>query len=168
MGNSANHQREEIAALLPRLRRFARAMTGDAADADDLVQSALERALMRLDQFQPGTRLDAWLFQITRNAWIDEVRARGRRAKVFSPEDAGAHIGDNAPAEMESHLDAQAVWRAMQELPEDQRAAIALVCIEGLPYREAAAAMGVPIGTLTSRLARGRQMLEKMFPGGAP
>src|SRR3982751_1675687 len=84
--------RSEIVALLPRLRRFARTITRHREDADDLVQAALERALRRLDQWQPGTRLDSWMFMIVKNAWIDEVRARARRDAVLLPEEAGGTV----------------------------------------------------------------------------
>jgi RNA polymerase sigma-70 factor (ECF subfamily) len=149
--------REGLGALLPRLRRFARVIAGDVNDADDLVQIALERALTRAGQWRPEQRLDGWVFGIVRNAWIDEQRARGRRGRLFAPEGAGAEVGVSS---LEQHADALAVQAAMQQLPEDQRSAIALVLVEGLSYREAAEALHVPIGTLTSRLARGRNALQ--------
>lgn len=167
MANDADQLSNEIASLLPRLRRFARALAGQTADADDVVQIALERAWMRIDQFQPGTRLDAWLFSIVRNAWIDETRARARRARMFAPAELGESVGGGGEASAHMRLEAQDLCAAMQALPEEQREAVALVCVEGLAYREAADALGVPIGTLTSRLARGREALQKMF-GDAP
>lgn len=167
MASDADQIRADIVAMLPRLRRFARALTGQSADADDVVQITVERALTRLGQFQPGTRLDAWLFAIARNAWLDEARARGRRAKVFAAEELGESVGRDGEAEVHARLEANEVWAAMRRLPEEQREAIALVCVEGLAYREAAQALGVPIGTLTSRLARGREALQKML-GEAP
>jgi RNA polymerase sigma-70 factor (ECF subfamily) len=167
MASAADQTRAEIVALLPRLRRFARALTGQAADADDVVQIAVERALTRLDQFQQGTRLDAWLLSIVRNAWIDEARARVRRAKVFAPAEAGESVGMDGEANVHAKLEANDVWAAMRKLPDDQREAVALVCVEGLAYREAAEALGVPIGTLTSRLARGREALQAMLGGAA-
>ncbi len=167
MASAADQIRADIAALLPRLRRFARALTGQAADADDVVQVALERALVRAEQFKPGTRLDAWLYAIVRNAWIDEARARTRRAKVFAPAELGERVGSDGAAQMHAKLEANDVWAAMRSLPDEQREAVALVCVEGLAYREAAAALGVPIGTLTSRLARGREALQQML-GDAP
>mgnify|MGYP006201356311 CR=1 FL=1 len=83
----------ELLTLLPRLRRFARALARNPADADDLVQAALERALKARHQWQPGTRLDAWTMRIVRNCWIDEARARTRRAQTFAPEEAGERVG---------------------------------------------------------------------------
>lgn len=167
MTSAADQTRSEIVALLPRLRRFARALTGQTADADDIVQIAVERALMRIDQYQQGTRLEAWLFSILRNAWIDEARSRTRRSKVFAPAELGEQIGQDGAADIHARLEADDVWAAMRRLPEEQREAVALVCVEGLAYREAADTLGVPIGTLTSRLARGREALQIML-GGAP
>lgn len=159
--------RSEIVAMLPRLRRFARALAGQQADADDIVQIAVERALVRIDQFQPGTRLDAWLMTIVRNAWIDEARARQRRAQVFADAELGERVGDGGEDAAQSKLEAKEVHTAMQALPEEQREAVVLVCVEGLAYREAADVLGVPIGTLTSRLARGREALQRMLGGGS-
>src|ERR1700736_2412821 len=84
---------EQIVALLPRLRRFARNLTRDRHDADDVVQIALERALLKLDQWRSDARLDSWLFKIVRNAWIDELRSRGRRDRIFLPEESGEQVG---------------------------------------------------------------------------
>ena len=155
--------RSDIIALLPRLRRFACSLAGQVADADDIVQTAIERALGRLDQFQAGTRLDAWLFSIVRNAWIDEARSRVRRGRTFVAPELGDGVGEDGVSAMHARLEAQDVWSAMQKLPDEQREAIALVCVEGLAYREAADVLGVPIGTVTSRLARGREALHALL-----
>jgi RNA polymerase sigma factor (sigma-70 family) len=153
----------ELLTLLPRLRRFARALTRDPADADDLVQSALERALKARDQWAPGTRLDAWMMRIVRNIWIDETRSRARRARTFVAEEEGALIGSEAHHEIEIRAEMHAVDKAMNSLSPEQREAIALVLVEGLAYREAADLLDIPIGTLTSRLTRGRQALAQML-----
>jgi RNA polymerase sigma-70 factor (ECF subfamily) len=161
---ASDHQtRSDIIALLPRLRRFACSLTGQVADADDIVQIAIERALGRLDQFQAGTRLDAWLFSIVRNAWIDEARSRARRGRTFVAAELGDQVGEDGESAMHARLEAQDVWTAMQQLPHEQREAIALVCVEGLAYRDAADVLGVPIGTVTSRLARGREALQALL-----
>lgn len=149
----------EIVALLPRLRRFARSLARDAADADDLVQITLERALARLEQWSEGTRLDSWMYRIMKNAWIDETRFRQRRDTRFAPEEAGLQVGHEDPG-FEKRVRAMSVEQAMQILPDEQRLAVGLVLVEGLSYKEAAAVMEVPMGTLTSRLARGRAALE--------
>jgi RNA polymerase sigma-70 factor, ECF subfamily len=152
--------RNEIVSLLPRLRRFARAMTRDTHDADDLVQTTIERALARSDQLRADSKPSSWLFGILRNAWIDEARARARRGRVFASAELTEEIADPVTS---SPAGALAVEDAMARLPEEQRMAVALVLIEGLSYAEAAEVMGVPIGTLTSRLARGRATLQTML-----
>jgi len=162
MSESHEALRLEIVALLPRLRRFARTITRHREDADDLVQLAVERALLRLDQWQPGTRLDSWMFMIMKNAWIDEVRSRGRRDAIFLPEEAGEHVGESTTERQQERLD---VHKAMQQLNDDQRMVVGLVLIEGLPYKEAADVLGIPIGTLTSRLARARDTLQAVLSG---
>lgn len=160
MTDSLERVREQLIELLPRLRRFARTLTRHADDADDVVQLALERALVRHEQWDPASRLDSWMFGIIRNAWIDEVRARRRR---------GLHVEMDAvpeaaaPDPNEAEADMMSVREALARLPEEQRTAVMLVLVEGLSYKEAAAAMNVPIGTLTSRLARGREALQDLL-----
>jgi len=157
-----DYQRE-IVALLPRLRRLARALAGNATDADDLVQLTVERALERSGQWRPGTRLDSWTFRIMKNAWIDEARSRTRQSRLFAPEEAREHVGTDGAGAMHARLEVRDVEAAMGLLPDDQRIAVALVLIEGLSYREAADVLQVPEGTLTSRLVRGRAALLAQF-----
>ena len=145
--------------MLPRLRRFARGLTHNAADADDLCQATLERALKAREQWQEGTRLDAWVYRIMRNLWIDEIRARKRRAQTFVHEDEGLGVGDGGAKAIEKRLELADVGRAMAHLPDEQREAIVLVLVEGFAYKEAAEIIGCPMGTLTSRLVRGREAL---------
>ena len=152
--------RNELAALLPRLRRFARTLAWKPEDADDLVQIAIERALRAREQWQSGTSLHAWVMRIMKNAWIDSLRARSREDDVLAPEEAGEHVGFNETPGLITRLSVQA---AMAKLPEDQRLAVSLVLVEGLAYKEAAEVLEVPIGTLTSRLARGREALQMML-----
>jgi RNA polymerase sigma-70 factor, ECF subfamily len=152
--------REQIVALLPRLRRFARTLARNAHDADDIVQIAVERALARLDQLRPDSQLSSWLFGIVRNAWLDEVRARGRRGRIFAPQELGEQVGEESPGAV---ADTIAVQDALARLPDEQRIAVGLVLVEGLSYKEAARVMEIPIGTLTSRLARGREALQEML-----
>jgi RNA polymerase sigma factor (sigma-70 family) len=153
----------ELLTLLPRLRRFARALARDSADADDLLQAALERALKARAQWTPGTRLDSWMMKIVRNCWIDEMRSRARRARTFLPEEEGASVGADTHHEIEARVELHAVDKAMNNLSAEQREVIALVLVEGLAYREAADLLAIPIGTLTSRLTRGRQALAQML-----
>ena len=145
--------------LLPRLRRFARVLTLDAADADDLCQVALERALKAESQWQAGTRLDSWMYKIMRNSWIDEIRARRRRSETFLAEEEGRQVGVADDRRIEARVELGHVDRAMAQLPPEQREVIALILVEGLAYKEAAEALDLPMGTVTSRLVRGRQAL---------
>ena len=151
---------EELVALLPRLRRFARNLTRNAHDADDAVQIAIDRAITRAEQRNPQARLDGWLFKIVRNAWIDDVRSRTRRNQIFAPAEAGEQSVVDA---IEHDMTLMSVQAAMGLLPEEQCTAVSLVLIEGLSYKEAAEVLEVPIGTLTSRLARGREALEALL-----
>jgi RNA polymerase sigma-70 factor (ECF subfamily) len=159
----ADEVRAALGELLPRLRRFARVITRNVPDADDLVQVAVEKALARAAQWRPGSRLDSWMFGIMKNAWIDEIRARRRRERVHAPEEAGAQVGDTSAEARDIALSVQA---AMARLPEEQRMAIALVLVEGLTYKDAAETLAIPIGTLTSRLARGRESLQRLLGDG--
>lgn len=146
--------------LLPRLRRFARVLVRSDADAHDLVQETVERALAKRSGFRPGTRLDSWTFTIMRRIFIDQTRSNARWARVVAPTDERTpDIADAAMAGEDLRADALAVRDAINALPDDQRLAVALVLIDGLSYAEAAQVMGVPAGTLTSRLVRGRQTL---------
>jgi RNA polymerase sigma-70 factor, ECF subfamily len=163
MPSAAEDLGEEIVALLPRLRRFARSLTGHPQEADDLVQIAIERALSRASQLRRDLPLAGWMFGILRNAWIDESRSRGRRNRLFAPEELGEHVADpsgNRQVEMISVQDAVA------RLPEEQREVIGLVLVEGLSYKEAAEIMNIPIGTVTSRLARAREALQAALTAG--
>ncbi|WP_240387241.1 RNA polymerase sigma factor [Brevundimonas naejangsanensis] len=146
--------------LLPRLRRLARVLRSGDADAQDLVQKTVERALAGRSKFRAGTRLDSWAFTIMRRIAIDEGRSAQRWDRVVSPEnEATARVADAGQADEDLRADALAVRRAIQALPDDQKHAVALVLVEGLSYAEAAHVLGVPAGTLTSRLVRGRQSL---------
>jgi RNA polymerase sigma factor (sigma-70 family) len=160
MADPSTDVRHQIAALLPRLRRFARVLARTREDADDLVQTAIEKALVRTDQWAPGTRLDSWMFRIMQNAWIDEVRSRQRRAETFAPEEEGEHVGVSTT---DAQVDAIAVRKAVAQLGADQRAVVGLVLVEGLSYEEAAQVLDIPVGTVTSRLARAREALQTIL-----
>nr|WP_246347599.1 RNA polymerase sigma factor [Brevundimonas basaltis] len=149
-----------MVALLPRLRRFARAICRSDADAQDLVQATVERALAKRSGYRSGTRLDSWAFTIMRRIHIDQGRSATRWGRVVTPEDAATpNVADAAQADEDLRADALAVRDAIGRLPEDQRLAVALVLVDGLSYAEAAEVLEVPAGTLTSRLVRGRQSL---------
>ena len=156
---------DQLIAVLPRLRRFARGLTGSATEADDLVQAACERALAREHQFQEGTRFDSWMFRIVQTVWIDQLRAREVRKE--DAEVAEERLGSDAPVRaVEARLALAEVRRAVQLLPPDQRTTLMLVTVEGLSYKEAAEVVGVPVGTIMSRLARARIALQQHLETG--
>ncbi|HEX2842602.1 RNA polymerase sigma factor [Hyphomicrobium sp.] len=146
--------------LLPRLRRFALALTGDKDKADDLVQDTCERALAHLDQWKPGTSLDSWMYRIAQNIWVDHHRGRraqgGDQRHLDEIEDVVGIDGRNVT---ESRLTLAAVTEGISRLPADQQVLVAMVCVEGISYKEAAGILGIPIGTVMSRLSRARQAL---------
>ena len=153
--------------LLPRLRRFARGLTGSEVEADDLVQAACERAIQRIGQWQPGTRLDSWMFRIMQNLWIDTIRMgklRGSHLSVVDPEGQQVPGMDGEQATM-NRLTLEAVRRGVQRLPPDQRSVLLLVCVEGHSYKETADTLGIPVGTVMSRLSRARLALNRMVGG---
>jgi RNA polymerase sigma-70 factor (ECF subfamily) len=150
---------DQLIAVLPRLRRFARGLAGSVADADDLVQAACERALARQHQFQEGTRFDSWMFRIVQTIWIDQLRSRDVRKE--GGDIAEERLGSDEPVRrVEARLALDEVRRALDRLPADQRTALLLVTVDGLSYKEAADVVQVPVGTIMSRLARARIALQ--------
>lgn len=157
-----------IIEFLPRLRRFAYSLAGNLDQGDDLVQETCLRALSRAEQWQPGTRLDSWMYRIAQNIWLDRVRAnkvRGTSVDIDSVPDLTSHDGR---AVTESRLTLEEVAAGISRLPSEQQVLVALVCIEGLSYKEAAEILDVPIGTVMSRLARARRALYIGIHGHAP
>lgn len=154
---------QDLLDLLPRLRRFAAGLAGNASDGDDLCQMTIERALANRGKWQEGTRLDSWMYRIMRNLWIDEARSRKRRGQTFFEEEAGMLVG--AEGAQEYQVELGNVDRAMAKLPAEQREAVLLVMVEGYGYREAAEIIGCPVGTLNSRLVRGRDALLAALGG---
>jgi RNA polymerase sigma-70 factor (ECF subfamily) len=157
--------RKQLEQFTPRLRRFAQALTRSQPDADDLVQSTFERALARLPQWERGTRLDSWLYRIAQNLWIDQRRAARLRGSFESADSAMQLMGQDGRELNERQLLIRDALRALSTLPEEQQAVVALVCIEGLPYAEAAGILGIPIGTVMSRLARARRTIAAQVLG---
>ena len=152
--------RAEMLAFLPRLRRFAHGLTGSKHDGDDLLQATCERAISSIDQFQPGTRLDSWMFRIARNLYLNELRATAAHTKVTSEglvEQGGSALDGRHVMEMRSSF--EAARQCVTCLPEDQRTILLLVTVEGLSYEEVAGALEVPMGTVASRVARARLSL---------
>jgi RNA polymerase sigma-70 factor (ECF subfamily) len=160
MTHSLDNVRAKLIEVLPRLRRFARTITRDVHDADDLVQLAIERSLQRHAQWDGNSKFESWMFGIMRNAWIDEVRSRQRRNQVLAPEEAGEHVGDRG---LEPQERAWSIQAALAQLPEEQRMVVGLVLVEGLAYKEAAHVLEIPIGTVMSRLSRGRETLQTLL-----
>jgi RNA polymerase sigma-70 factor, ECF subfamily len=153
--------KERMIAFLPRLRRFTYALTGDFASADDLVQDACVRALTHREQWQPGTKFESWMFRIAQNLWIDKRRTAKSRGVHQDIDDMVVEpMGVDGRDVTEQRMTLAAVAKAMESLSEDQRALLALVCIDGASYKEAAEILNLPIGTVMSRLARARQALH--------
>lgn len=160
---------EELVTLLPRLRRFARGLTGNAEEADDLVQSACEKALSHLHQWHPSTRLDSWMYRIVRNAYLDSRRAgkirRDYALRLVNARSTHALSVDGQRL-VENRMTLDAVRRGLVILPEEQRSVLLLVCVEGCSYKEASEILRIPVGTVMSRLARARMALTDHVEGG--
>lgn len=147
--------RDGLRGQLTRLWRYGLVLSGRRDIADDLVQATCLRALERAEQFQPGSRLDKWLFTILHSLWINEIRSRRiREGQGFV--DAETSLVFDGGAALETHMAAREVIRLVETLPEAQRSALFLAYVEGLAYREVAEVLEIPIGTVMSRLAAGR------------
>ena len=149
--------------LLPELRRFAYSLTCDRDAADDLTQSALERALTKASAWDSSRPLKFWVFRIARNLWLDQLRAEKVRGNTEDIDDEGVDIADDRLAAMHTTQELREVTDKMRELPEDQRAVLALVAVEGYSYKEAAELLDIPVGTVMSRLSRARKTLIEHF-----
>ncbi len=157
----------DLEALIPRLRRYACALARHPVRADDLVQDALERAWSRRKQWQRGTDLRAWVFAILHNVFISELRRFAIRGYDAEPIDIEDYVdaGTASANDAGSMLDLE---RGLAALSAEQRAVVLLVGLEDLGYRETAEVLGIPIGTVMSRLARGRARLRELMEGGSP
>jgi len=152
--------RPDLIEHLPRLRRYARALTGDVNRADDLVQDTLERALAKLDLWQPGSDLRAWLFTLMHNLFVNQIRVRRPLETVM--EDA---LDEPVSGGQMEALAARDIHAALARLPEEQREVLLLVGLEQFGYAEAAQVLGVPTGTVMSRLSRARERMRQMLAG---
>ncbi len=152
-------------ALLPRLRRFAYGLTGSIDEGDDLVQATCERAIRGIGTWQPGTRLDSWMYRIARNQFLNQIRANRVRGPHLEEADIDRHVHSDGARAMEAHLTLESVRGLTARLPEEQRSILLLVSVEGLSYKEVADILELPIGTVTSRLARARMTLRKFLEG---
>jgi RNA polymerase sigma-70 factor (ECF subfamily) len=151
----------QIVDLLPRLRRFALTLTRHEDDGDDLVQATVERALTKLDRWDGQGQLHSWLFKVMQNLWIDQVRSRTKRGHRDPDFDMASLPGEDGRQTVEHRSQLAATMAAVMDLPDEQRAVVGLVLIEGLSYRDAADILRAPIGTVMSRLARARLAIEK-------
>ncbi len=149
-----------IVELIPRLRRYARALVGDRARADDLVQDTLERAWNKFHLWRPGSDLRAWLFTVMHNVHVNQVRASRDHATL--DEDAEEMA---VPPVQGASLEIRDLERALALIPAEQREVLLLIALEDLSYAEAANVLGIPIGTVMSRLSRAREKLRGMMHG---
>ena len=153
---------QRLIELIPRLRRYARALVGERAGADDLVQDTLERAWAKLHLYRRGTDLRAWLFTVMHNVHVNRVRA----TRLVDPlEDEMPELTQRAQTDA---LELRDLDRAIARLPADQRAVLLLVTLEEMSYDEVARTLGIPIGTVMSRLSRAREKLRAMMLGQSP
>lgn len=154
---------EHIATHIPQLRRYARALTGDQTAAEDLVQDTLERAWKRMGLWRLGSDLRAWLFTIMHNLYINQLKAASR--KQVQP-GGQAMLDLPVRATQEDRLELRDLSKALRRLSNEQREVVLLVGLEQMSYEQAAKVLGVPVGTVMSRLSRGREQLRAMMDGG--
>jgi RNA polymerase sigma-70 factor (ECF subfamily) len=158
--------REQLYEHVPRLRRYARALVSNRELADDLVQDTLERALTRIAQFRQGTDLRAWLFTIMHNLFVNQVRKASARSVHVSIDDDDFDDADMAvPANQTNPLEVRDLEEALQRLPDGQRAVVLLVGLEEMSYVDVASTLEIPVGTVMSRLSRGRERLRALMAG---
>ena len=149
---------------IPRLRRYARALTGERTRADDLVQDTLERALIKLHLWQPGSDMRAWLFTLMHNVFINQLRAQSARSTV-ELDDEAAQVAVR-PTQTDG-LEVRDLQAALLRLPEEQREVLLLVGLDRMTYEETAGVLGIPVGTVMSRLSRARERLRGLLAGAA-
>ena len=155
--------KDRLVDLLPRLRRFAAGIAKDRESADELVQAACERVLSRFDQFRDGTNFESWVFRVLYTCWLDGLR-RLKSQSLYSRSalyEAGIER-KRREVTIDATLD---IKKALGLLPEEHRAVIMLVCVEGYSYAETADILGIPAGTVASRVTRARKMLANLFYG---
>jgi RNA polymerase sigma-70 factor, ECF subfamily len=153
-----------IAEQIPRLRRYARALLGDPVRADDLVQESLLRALSRRHLWQPGTDIRAWMFTILHNIHVNNQRKRHVRKDYQEPLEDQPELA--TPSTQEKSLEIRDLARALDMLPEPQRQVVLLVGLEGMDYKKVADVLEIPLGTVMSRLHRGREALRQLVAYG--
>jgi RNA polymerase sigma-70 factor, ECF subfamily len=156
---------QEIAVHIPNLRRYARALVRDVVAADDLVQETLTRAIVKLHLWRDGSDLRAWLFTILHNQHINDVRRSIRSGTTVEFFDDATDLPLKLPATQEKRLELRDLDRALGRLPAEQRVVILLIGLEGMSYGDVATALGIPVGTVRSRLSRGRDLLRRVMDG---
>ncbi|NOZ33457.1 MAG: RNA polymerase sigma factor [Alphaproteobacteria bacterium] len=154
---------QQLIDFLPNLHRFALSLCRSGDIANDLVQETCEKALKSQHGFEAGTRLDAWLFKILRNCWIDRLRRTKTRGTTIDITEAPDIVGTDGTRTMESRLMLNATAMAMDRLPDDYREVLLLVCVEELSYAQTALVLDVPVGTVMSRLARARVKISQLM-----
>jgi len=152
---------DRMVKMLPRLRRFVGSLTGGAESSEDLIQETCARALAHLDQWQPGTRLDSWMFRIAQNLWIDHMRTQKIRGEVVDMEAIGDLLSCDGRVIAENRIMLQELGKDIAQLSPDQRNVIRLVWGYGMSYKETGKILNLPAGTVMSRLARARDALQK-------
>lgn len=157
-------EKSAIQAVIPQLRRYARAMLADSSAADDLVQDTLERAWSRFSQWQTGSDMRAWMFGIMHNLRIDQLRRPALATRPIEEEDFEM---PTRPTQAD-RLEVRDLASALQLLPEEQREILLLVALEEMPYAEISTMLGIPVGTVMSRLSRGRERLRLIMEGQLP
>ncbi|BAN27701.1 RNA polymerase sigma factor [Caballeronia insecticola] len=161
--------RDELKEHIPRLRRYARALLNNRELADDLVQDTIERALLRIGMFEAGTDLRAWLFTIMHNVFVNQIRkASARAAHVSIDDDVMREREFTVSANQIRSLEVRDLDFALQRLPAEQREVVLLVGLEEMSYAEVAIALDIPMGTVMSRLSRGRERLRALMAGTQP
>ena len=158
-------KKQSIIAEIPKLRRFARALVGDAARGDDLVQDCLERALGRLHLWQDKSNMRAWLFTILRNIYMNQLRQIARRPVEETFDEQQDLSGGSTPTQGQ-RLMIRDLSQALDQLPGQQREVILLVGLEDMSYKDTSEILGVPVGTVMSRLSRGRKTLRRLMDNG--
>ncbi|HYE51720.1 MAG TPA: sigma-70 family RNA polymerase sigma factor [Azospirillaceae bacterium] len=156
--------RDMLTREMPGLRRYALALCRDAHEAEDLVQECLSRAIAAAGSFREGGDVRAWLFSILHNAYVSSVR----RARTRAQADLASVMPTEAPADQVTRVEMRQVLDALARLPQHQREAVEMIAVEEISYDEAARRLGVPVGTLVSRLGRGREALRQLFRRAAP
>jgi len=159
---------QQLLMMLPRLRRFCIGLSGTISDGDDLCQAAIERALTNQHRFEQGTRLDSWLFRIARNLFLNKIRADNVRRGHLHMVQNQEHESHDGEAAGQAQIELGRVFSEVYRLPEEQRSVLLLVAVEGFSYKETAEISGLPIGTVTSRIARARQSLRQLVNEEGP